>query len=262
MIYNVLQVAFGAVRKITAPPIYYQYDAKQVLRFAGITLPDVYRVDFCNVGDSRTKPMVGTAEDGVEVPDEYLRTGKNVMAYLVVSSGDDDVETRYEITIPVTGRPTPTDVEPTPAQETTIDTLISLLNGATDDAEAAARLAVSAKQSAEAAQGAAETAQGEAEAAQRGAEAAQGEAEAAKRIAENAQSGAVAAKGAAETAQGAAEIAQVAAEDAANRAEQAAGTSGYIEIEINADGHLIYTRTDAVDVDFELVDGHLIMEAI
>lgn len=149
MIYNVLKVAFGAVRKITAPPIYYQYDAKQVLRFAGITLPDVYRVDFCNVGDSSTKPMVGTAEDGVEVPDEYLLTGKNIMAYLVVSSGDDDVETRYEITIPVTKRPTPTDVEPTPAQETTIDTLIDLLNAATDGAEAAAAAAEHSRQEAE-----------------------------------------------------------------------------------------------------------------
>lgn len=51
------------------------------------------------------------------------------------------------------------------------------------------------------------------------------------------------------------------AEDAAERAEQAANTAGYLDVEI-VDGHLIYTRTDAVDVDFVLENGYLIMEAI
>ena len=47
----------------------------------------------------------------------------------------------------------------------------------------------------------------------------------------------------------------------AERAEQAASTAGYLDVEI-VDGRLIYTRTDAVDVDFALDNGRLIMEAI
>lgn len=52
-----------------------------------------------------------------------------------------------------------------------------------------------------------------------------------------------------------------AAEQSAERAEQAANTAGYIDVEI-VDGDLIYKRTDAVDVDFALVDGDLVMGVI
>lgn len=52
-----------------------------------------------------------------------------------------------------------------------------------------------------------------------------------------------------------------AAAQSADRAEQAVNTAGYLDMEI-VDGDLIYTRTDAVDVDFALVDGDLVMEAI
>jgi hypothetical protein len=47
----------------------------------------------------------------------------------------------------------------------------------------------------------------------------------------------------------------------AERAEQAATTAGYMDVEI-LDGYLYYIRTDAVDVDFALVDGDLVMEVI
>lgn len=57
------------------------------------------------------------------------------------------------------------------------------------------------------------------------------------------------------------EAAQSAAESA-DRAEQVAATAGFMDVEIDSDGHLIYTRTDAVDVDLKLVNGHLIMEAV
>lgn len=48
----------------------------------------------------------------------------------------------------------------------------------------------------------------------------------------------------------------------AERAEQAATTAGYIDVEI-VNGRLIYTKTDAVDVDFDINEaGHLVMEVI
>lgn len=52
------------------------------------------------------------------------------------------------------------------------------------------------------------------------------------------------------------------AEESADRAEQAAATAGFMDVEIDSNGHLIYTRTDAVDVDLKLVNGHLILEAV
>ena len=45
-------------------------------------------------------------------------------------------------------------------------------------------------------------------------------------------------------------------------AEQAAATAGYMDMMINEDGDLIYSRTDSVDVDFEIVDGYLVMGVI
>jgi len=74
----------------------------------------------------------------------------------------------------------------------------------------------------------------------------------------------------AETAKGLAEdakdLAQGYAQDAYNdaeRAEQAATTAGYMEMQIDENGHLIYTRTDQVGVDFDINNnGHLIMESV
>lgn len=44
----------------------------------------------------------------------------------------------------------------------------------------------------------------------------------------------------------------------ADRAEQAATTAGYMAFHIDDSGHLVYQRTDNVDIDFELEDGRLI----
>lgn len=125
---NTITVAFGAMRKTTATPINYQYDQKQILIIKGIELPEYYTVDFCNEGDAQTKPVVGTA-DGVEIPDEYLLTGKRVKAYIVIVDGE-SVQTRYEVTIPVNNRPARTDIEPTPEEQSQIDQLIAQLNEA------------------------------------------------------------------------------------------------------------------------------------
>ena len=47
----------------------------------------------------------------------------------------------------------------------------------------------------------------------------------------------------------------------ADRAEQAAADAGFMEFYIDDDGHLIYEHTSNVDdIDFELVNGHLILE--
>ena len=51
------------------------------------------------------------------------------------------------------------------------------------------------------------------------------------------------------------------AEEWADKAEQSAEDAGYMEFHINENGHLIFERTSNVDqIDFELVNGHLILE--
>lgn len=136
MIYNKIHVAFGALRKITGPTINYQYDAKQILVINGLNLPEYYVVDFCNEGDATVIPMTGTS-DGVEIPDSLLQTGKPVKAYIVVSSGQGDVQTRYEVKLPVNNRPTRADINPTDEQQQQIDALVAALNSGVSKAEEA-----------------------------------------------------------------------------------------------------------------------------
>ena len=129
MIYNKIPAVFSGTSRIAiAEPVNYQYDVTQILVISGLELPEYYEVDFCNVGDTQTITMVGTA-DGVAIPDEFLATGERVKAYIVVQGEDAGaVETRYEVTIPVNKRPERTDIQPTPAEQQQIDALVALMS--------------------------------------------------------------------------------------------------------------------------------------
>ena len=120
----------------TQTPLW-QYDYGQILVIQGLQLPQAYEVHFCNSTDTTTITSVGNA-DGVEIPDQFLRSGERIYAYVYLHAGEDDGETEYKITIPVMDRAEPTDIGPTPAQESTIGQLISALNDAVDTAEEAA----------------------------------------------------------------------------------------------------------------------------
>lgn len=148
MVYNRIQVAFGALKKIRGPAINYQYDVKQILVINGLDLPEYYVVDFCNEGDATVIPMTGTS-DGVEIPDSLLQTGKPVKAYIVVSSGQGDIQTRYEVKLPVNTRPMRDDVHPTDSQQQQIDALVDALNDGVSRAEEAADLLKNASAEAE-----------------------------------------------------------------------------------------------------------------
>lgn len=137
MVYNQITIAFGKSSRVTGKPINYQYDEKQILIITGLDLPEYYTVDFCNEGDEETIPMVGTAE-GVQIPDDVMKSGKNVKAYIVLTGEDEDVQTRYEITIPVNVRPKRTDIQPTPEEQSEIDSLVYAMNDAVTRAEEAA----------------------------------------------------------------------------------------------------------------------------
>lgn len=134
---NVITAYLGPCPTATTEPRY-QYDQGQVLMFAGVSLPAAYQVDFSNnprTGDSITQ--IGTADEGVSIPDMYFLTGKPVYAFVVLTDGD-GVTTEYRVEIPVIARPARTDEEPTPEEQSVIDQAIAALNAGVERAETAA----------------------------------------------------------------------------------------------------------------------------
>lgn len=271
-----IDVAFGGARSAMARALY-QYDYGQILRITDLDLPLAYEVHFALTKTGNSVTQIGNA-DGVAIPDSVLQQSGSFYAWFYLHQTSDDGETRYEILVPVMQRAKPTNQTPTPVQQDAITEAIAALNEAVTQTglDAAA-----ADASATAAAGSASDAEAWA-VGERGGEPvgssdttyhnnakyyAGESASAAQATAQDAQSASNSAtaagnaKTAAETAQGKAEDAQDAAEAAADRAEQAAATAGFMDMDI-VNGRLIYTRTDSVDVDFDLIDGHLIMEAI
>ena len=141
MVYNKVYAQIGEERHITLDPVNYQYDVKQILVISGETVPDYYEADVCNVGDTATLTMIGTAADGVEIPDKFLLDGRNVLVYVVIPGSGGDVQTRYDITIPVDERAEREDIDPSEAEQKQIDSLINALNSGVERAEAAATAA-------------------------------------------------------------------------------------------------------------------------
>lgn len=238
----------------------WQYDYGQALQISGVELPGSFEVHFCNRGNNSTITQIGQNSQ-VSIPDEFLTNPTWIDAYIFLHSGLNDGETVYLISIPVSARPMPTDDEPTPEEQSAITQAIAALNAGVDAAEQ------SATESAESAAAALESEQA-AKASEDAAALSERNAEVSATAAANsASASAASASASADSALKSAASASASAASAADsyqdaeRAEQAANNAGYLDIEI-VDGNLIYTRTDAVDVDFVLDNGHLIMEVI
>lgn len=251
---NIINAVFGSdICAVTTSA--YRANYGMVLRFSGIELPTAFECDFSNYDVSGKDSITAIGQNNeVQIPDDLWDSGLNIYAYVYLHPTDDSGVTVYTVTIPVLGRPNRTEEEPTPHEQSVIEQAISALN---DAVEQTAADVVAADASASAA------AQSEANAAtsERAAAASAGAALASQNAAESAsQSATESASGAAESAESAATSAESAYNDA-ERAEQAAASAGYLDVEI-VDGRLIYTRTDAVDVDFELQNGHLMMGVI
>ena len=241
----------GTNYTITSPIM--KEDKGQILLIEGLELPEVYEIDFSNdryKGSSIT--MIGNA-DGVLIPTQFIKTGKPVYAFYYFV-GDGFGQTEHIFKLPNDVRPDRTDDTPDPEEESIIDQAIGALNTAVAQTAQDVIDADASAQSASADADRAEQAKEDATVmAQRSANSAQASAN----YSTSAQTSAGTASAAATSASASAASAYADAE----RAEQAASTAGYLDVEI-VDGRLIYTRTDAVDVDFTLNNGRLIMEAI
>ena len=241
-----VKAVFGSLRKARTQPVY-RDDHDLILQLVGVKgLPVHFQAHFSNTEYGTAVVMMGS--DGeVSIPNTLLATGLPVYCWILVEQGISGA-VRYSVQIPVRQKARPDGTIP-PEQADIISQAISALNDAGTNAQEAADSA--AQSAADAADSAASalSAKADAQESAGSASADAGRSEEAATVAENAADSAV--------------ISANSANRDANRAEMAANNAGYFEIGLDARDHLIYTRTDAVDVDFDLTEsGHLIMEVI
>ena len=250
---NVIQANFNGFYKVMTDPAWL-IDHGMQLEISGIDLPAEFECHFSNSRSVAAKRQIG--ENGVvTIPDEYfLSNAAQIFCWIYLHPTENSGVTEYEIVIPLRKRSNVTPSEPTQEQQDIVDQAIAALNVAMSatsaDAESASASATAASNSASAALTSEQNASASASAAAGSASAALASQNAA------AQS----ATAAANSASAASASASSAASDA-DRAEQAAAQSGYMFFYIDENGHLIYQRTDNVDVDFYLDNGHLFVEA-
>lgn len=249
---NIIAASFGGATVCRTSPAY-QYDYGQLLTFPDLELPTAFECHFSNTERGTSVTQIG-ADNSVTIPDAMFQTGAYIYAWVFLHTGEDDGETEYMVVIPVLKRAQPTDDIPTPVEQSAITQAIAALNAAVEqtgedvvDAAASAAAALASEQAAAASE----------------VNAAASESAAASSAAAAATSASAAAQSERNAAASEANAALSASEayTSAERAEQAATTAGYLDVEI-VNGRLIYTRTDAVDVDFELENGRLLMEVI
>ena len=219
---NIVTASFVDDRTDARTTPIWQYDYGQILQIIGVDLPTPFQVHFSNApADGEGVLMLG--EDGaVSIPDALLLSGANVYAFVYLHTGANDGETVYRITIPVTDRPEPTSVEPTPVQQDVIDQAIAALQTAVTETQKSVA--------------------------------------AADQSAEDAEAWAVGQRAGVPVEEDD-ETYNNNSKFYADVAGQAAASAGYMYMTIDGDGHLIYEKTDSVDVDFTIEDdGHLIVE--
>ena len=125
----------------------YQYDYGQKLKLTNVELPNTYEVHFSNELHGDALSMIGDTT-GVLIPDELLTTGLPVYFWVFLHEGIDDGETEYIGTVPVIQRAKPSEIAPTPEEQSVIAQAIAAINAGVDSVEQAARDVESTIQSA------------------------------------------------------------------------------------------------------------------
>lgn len=126
---NVVTCSFNGRTHAYASRALWQWDYGQILQFPDLELPSSYQVHFSGSPFGPAFVQLG-GPDGVEIPDDLLKTGEPVFAWLCLQAGEDDRETVYACQIPVNRRGQPSEISPTPAQQSVIDAAIAALTAA------------------------------------------------------------------------------------------------------------------------------------
>ena len=224
-----------------------------ILKIEGIELPETYEIDFSNDRKEGTSvTMIGNA-DGVLIPRQFIKSGKDIYAFYY-HVGEDFGKTTYIFHIPNRVRPDRTNEQPEPEQQSVIDQTIAALN---DAVETTSKSASDAAESAGAAEQSAENA---AESASQSAESASQASASATSAAQSAQQASASASMANAAATSASASASSAA-TSAERAEQSAAQSGYLWFYIE-NGKLYMDRTPNTKVNFYMENGKLYVEEV
>lgn len=85
---------------------YYQHDKGLKIRL--LNVPDFHtlllQIELCNVGDKKIKYTLPYLGEDVEIPEDLLTSGRNILIYLYVK-GEDWGKTIFEVVLNVTRRP-------------------------------------------------------------------------------------------------------------------------------------------------------------
>lgn len=81
----------------------HQYDYGQVLVFDSEEFPSVSEVHFANIDDEKATIVYGN-NNCTRIPDKYLKTGKDINAWIYYHSKASDGESVYHVLIPVVQR--------------------------------------------------------------------------------------------------------------------------------------------------------------
>lgn len=122
---------YNAVGTIT------QWDYGYIFRIEGVELPAVYRVDFATDRHYGEALTVYGNEDGAEIPEELIATGKDIYAFYYFI-GDGYGKTAHTWRIQNDLRARISDIQPTPSQQDSVDQAIVRVNEAVEIAEEAA----------------------------------------------------------------------------------------------------------------------------
>ena len=137
---------------VTAPITQWDYGYMFIPEIEDLTA--TYRLDFSNDEHSGSALPVYGGENGAEVPEELIDTGRDIFVWYFYI-GDGYGKSAYKWRIPNRCKPKTSEDEPTPSQQSSIDQLITRSNEAVESAEQSAS---DASQSANRAEQAANTA--------------------------------------------------------------------------------------------------------
>lgn len=143
---RIIATTYGNYNTFRTRPVFQYNEGEQLLVLSGVDLPSSYRVDFSNYIDRQTSISVLGNSDGAVIPSSLLATGLPVFAFYVDVDADDTVTTTYRVEIPVIKRPKPTDIEPTPEEQSLIDRMMALMAAAIEAVEQAGLSAVGASE--------------------------------------------------------------------------------------------------------------------
>ena len=126
---NIIKATINATKHTVTAPIVKE-DYGLILKIEGGNLPPTYEVDFSNEERNGTSvTMIGTVEDGVQIPTQLIKTGRDVFAFLYFT-GDGFGRTVYKFRIPNRIRPDRTNAAPTPEQQSALDQAIEYIKSA------------------------------------------------------------------------------------------------------------------------------------